>query len=88
MDRALREKPKKAGDPAFLGCLGGNFFFGVNAYDLAAVTGFELNNAVNFGKDGIVFAKANVKPGVNFGPPLADDDVASFYKLAAITLNP
>ena len=48
---------------------------------------FELDDSIDEGEQGIVFAAAYVKPGFQNSAALADDDSAAAYLLAAIALD-
>jgi hypothetical protein len=50
-------------------------------------SGFKLDHAVNQGKEGEVFAHADITAGVDAGAPLADQNRAGAYLLAVISFN-
>ena len=45
---------------------------------------FIGDHAVNFGKQGIIPAQANITAGMNFRPKLPNQDISSPYDLTAI----
>ena len=61
----------------------------VNRYLLAILAQpLKADNAVRLGKKRIIAAAAYIHTGVNVGPPLADENVASQYVLAIGPLRP
>src|SRR6266850_2863854 len=57
-------------------------------YELAlAAAVHEFDHAADFGKQGIVFAAADVQPGLDAGAALANDDSAAGHKLPAESLD-
>jgi len=47
---------------------------------------YKLDDAVDFRKERVVFADANVQAGLEFGSPLPDKDRTAGYQLSAKTL--